>query len=161
MADQKGPERTDILIEGNTASWDININGDVNGTYSGTFRFRCFLTPTQHLAAGRRYRELLGANPTLATVHDDNLAYSLSQLKERILSAPPFWTSNGEAGDLPDENVIDEVLKAAIDAELKYKVQLKKKRGEALEKAKKAAERMLKEREEEPAEDGEGEAASN
>ena len=141
--------RQDILIEGGQATWEMRLEGDIQGTYSGTFKFRCFLTPTQRLAAGREHRELLGSNPTLATEHDDNLAFSLSQLKHRIISAPPFWTSNGIAGDLPDENIIDSVLDAAIAAELKYKAQLKQKKGDAIERAKKAAERLLKLRDEE------------
>jgi hypothetical protein len=144
--------RQDIQIDGSTATWEMRLEGEIQGTYTGTFKFRCFLTPTQRLAAGREHRELLGNNPTLATEHDDNLAFSLSQLKHRIISAPPFWTStmqaNGMAGDLPDENVIDSVLEAAIAAELKYKAQLKQRKLDALDRAKKAAEEMLKFRDE-------------
>jgi len=145
--------RQDITIEGNVGSWEMRLEGEIQGTYTGTFKFRCFLTPTQRLAAGREHRELLGANPTLATEHDDNLAYSLSQLKYRIISAPPFWTStmqaNGMSGDLPDENIIDSVLEAAIAAQLKFTAQLKKKKGDAIERAKRAAESILKLRDEE------------
>jgi len=141
-----------IHIEGNVASWDCVLQGNIHGTYIGTFKFRCFLTPTQKIACGRNYRELLGANPTLAMKHEDDLAFSLSQLKYRIISAPPFWSSavglGGIQGDLPDENVINAVLEAAIDAELKYVAQLKDKREEAVERAKKAAERILQQRDE-------------
>lgn len=158
MDEKKYLERQDIRIDGNTASWEMHMEGAISGTYTGAFRFRCFLTPTQRLAAGRDHRELLGSNPTLATEHDDNLAFSLSQLKYRIISAPPFWSStlqvNNMAGDIPDTNVIDAVLDAAISAELKYKAQLKQKNKDALLRAKEAAERMLKLRDEE---DGEGE----
>lgn len=152
----------DIIIEGNTATWDISIEGDIQGTYTGTFRFKCFLTPTQRLAASREYRELLGNNPTLATEHEDNLAFALSQLKYRILSSPPFWTSQNAnmPGDLPDENVIDAVLEAAIGAELKYKKQLKTRKQEAIEKAKKAAEKLLT-LQDENADESESEETSN
>lgn len=157
-------ERSDIIIEGNQATWEMNAVGDINGTYIGTFKFKCYLTPTQRLAASREYRALLGENPTLALAHDDNLAYALTQLKYRIISAPPFWTgtlnNNGMAGDLPDEAIISTVLDAATDAELKYKQQLKKKKSEALEKAKNAAERLLKLQDEEP-NDGESEEGSD
>jgi hypothetical protein len=140
--------RSDIIIEGNTARWDIKLDGDINGTYLGTFRFKCYLLPSEKLAAGREYRELLGANPTMANKHEDNLAFSLAQLKYRILSAPPFWTSTLQqtaiSGDLPDENVIDAVLRAAVEAELKYAAQAKSKRTDAIERAKKAAERLIR-----------------
>lgn len=140
-------DRNDIIIEGSTARWDINVEGDINGLYVGSFRFRCFLTPTQRIACGKLYRELLGPSPTLALKHEDDLAFSLSQLKYRVISSPPFWSSsvglNDIAGDIPDENVIDMVLNAAIDAEIKYKSQLKKRKLEVIEKAKKAAERLL------------------
>lgn len=145
--------RQDIIIQGTQATWEMNLTGEINGTYTGSFVFRCFLTPTQRLAAGREYRELLGNHPTLAEPHEDNLAFSLCQLKYRIISAPPFWTStlqaNNMAGDLPDENIIDSVLESAIAAELKYKAQLKNKKKDAIERAKKAAERLLKLRDEE------------
>lgn len=148
----------EIVINGTTASWEMRMEGAIQGTYSGTFVFRCFLTPTQRLAAGREHRELLGTNPQLASEHDDNLAFTLSQLKYRIISAPPFWTStlqlNNVAGDIPDTDVIDRVLDAAVAAELKYREQLKQKKQEAIERAKKAAERMLKLRDES---DNEGE----
>ncbi len=156
MKEDKNKEylaRQDIIIEGSQARWEANLLGEINGTYTGTFIFRCFLTPTQRLAAGREHRELLGNHPTLAETHEDNLAFSLSQLKYRIISAPPFWTSttqaNNMAGDLPDENIIDSVLESAIAAELKYKAQLKNKKNEAIERAKKAAEKLLKLQDEE------------
>src|ERR1700681_2088031 len=105
MADEV--ERSDLIIEGNTCTWDISMSGDIHGLYTGQFRFRCYLTPTARLAASRDYRSLLGENPTLALQHDDDLAFALSQLKHRVISAPPFWTSSLQTtnmpGDLPDE----------------------------------------------------------
>jgi hypothetical protein len=142
-------ERPDILIDGSVATWELKIQGEIQGTYIGVFKFRCFLTPTQTLAAGREYRELLGPNPTMATEHESLLAYSLSQLKYRIIEAPPFWTASMTTpGDVPDENVISAVLDAAIGAEIKYKKQMKSRTLEAIEKAKKAAEKMLKQQDE-------------
>jgi hypothetical protein len=145
-------ERSDIIIEGNTASWDMKVDGAINGTYTGAFRFRCFLTPTQQIAANREYRELLGPQLTMAPEHETFLAYALTQLKYRILSAPPFWTStlqtSSVAGDVPDENIISAVLDAAIGAEIKYKKQLNERKLEAIKRAKEAAERMLNDQEE-------------
>lgn len=145
MADKK--EYADIILEGNTATWEMKEEGDVQGTFTGKFRFRCFLTPTQKIAANREYRELMGDNIVMAPEHESFLAYSLTQLKYRIIDSPPFWQStlktSGIAGDLPDENIITIVLNAAVNSELKYKDGIKDKKLEALERAKKAAERML------------------
>lgn len=160
MADDK--ERTDIIIEGSTATWELRAEGDIEGTYTGSFRFRCFLTPTQVLAAGREQRELLGKNPTLATNHEDQLAWSLAQLKQRIISAPPFWTSNvplsGMPGDISDENIIGAVIDAAVSAESKYKSQIKSRKEDAIKRAKEMAEKTLSRVDEAPPkeeEDGE------
>jgi hypothetical protein len=142
-------KRTDITLDGNMATWSIAADGDINGTYHGLFRFKCFLTPTEKLAAGREYRELLGENAALAFKNEDNLAFTLAQLKYRIISAPPFWNSaqgiNGQLGDIPDENVLDKILEAAMAAELKYFASLKKKKEEMIQKSKAAAEKLLAE----------------
>lgn len=142
----------DMVFEGHTAVWELKADGDIKGTYIGTFRFRCFLTPIQQIAANREYRELLGANPTMAPEHESFLAYALTQLKYRIIDAPPFWSSSKSGafeGDLPDENVISTILDAAINAEVKYKENLMSKKETALERAKKAAEKMLNDHDEE------------
>jgi len=152
MADEQ-KERSDLILQGATATWEMNIDGNVNGTYRGTFKFKCYLTPTETLAAGRAYRELLGANPAFAPDHESFLAYALTQLKYRVLEAPPFWTTSKEGpfnGDLADENVISEVLLAATDAEIKYKAQLNQRKKDALERAIKAAEKINSSTTEEP-----------
>lgn len=144
--EQKSLLRTDIIIEGNTATWDIKLDGDINGTYLGSFRFKCYLSPLQQIAANREYREILGPNPSFADEHASFLAYALTQLKYRIVSAPPFWNSANPAtmsGDLPDENIIAAVLDAALGAEIKYKSQLKSKKLESVARAKAAAEKAL------------------
>lgn len=145
-------KRKDIAIEGNVATWNITTIGNMQGTYTGRFRFKCFLTPTEKLAAGRDYRALLGPNPVGVLENEESIAFSLSQLKYRILEAPPFWTSaigmDGFTGDLPDENVINSVLEAALAAEFKYAATLMNRKEEALKKAKKAGERIAKEAEE-------------
>jgi hypothetical protein len=139
--------RSDITIEGNIASWNIAATGDIHGTYVGAFKFKCFLTPTEQIAAGREHRELLGINPTLAAVKEDSLAYALTQLKYRVISAPAFWFSTSEisgmAGDLPDENIVMKVLDASFDSELKYRAQLIKQKEELLKRAQKKAEDIL------------------
>lgn len=141
-------KRKDIVIENNTAKWEINQIGDIKGLYTGTFIFKCFLTPTEKLAAGRDYRDFLGENAVMALQHEDNLAFSLSQLKYRVISAPPFWTSSmgtqgGVPGDIPDVKIIDTVLDAAIASELKYLAILQKNKEDAIKKATKSGEDIL------------------
>lgn len=140
-------KRSDIVIEGNIGTWSIAMNGDVNGTYHGVFKFKCYLTPTEQLAAGRDYRELLGPNAALAFANEDNLAYTLAQLKYRVLSSPPFWAGsigvNGYVGDVPDENVLDAILEASMACQLKYLALLQDRKEEMLKKSKAAAEKTL------------------
>ena len=158
-------ERSDILIEGNTGFWEMRLEGDIHGTYVGSFRFKGFLTPLQQIAANREYRELIGPNPVLVPEHESFLAYALTQLKYRIVSAPPFWSSanpsGGMAGDIADENVIGAILDAAIGTEMKYKSQLKKKRLDAVSRAKDAAEKLMDTKDEDEADEGEGEEDSD
>lgn len=155
------PERSDIKIEGNVAVWELKSQGDINGTYIGVFKFKCYLDPMEQIKANREYREMLGLNPLTAPEHESWLAYALTQLKYRVVSAPPFWTStldvSGVPGNIPDENILGEVLSAATDAEVKYRNQLKKRKLSALDRAKKAAERLLQDQ---VSEDKEGEDES-
>lgn len=146
MADEQNVEFDDskIFIEGTEATWRINEEGPINGKYIGTFKFRCFLTPTQRISANREYREMLGGNPTLTPEHEDSLAYALSQLKYRVISYPPFWEGEDKPilGDIADTDIIALVLKAAVAAEFKYRKQLDEKRKSAIQRAKEAAERI-------------------
>lgn len=157
---EKPPEyrevvRDDIQIIGSVATWTMRVDGTVSGTFTGTFQFRCFLTPLQRIAAGREQRALLGESRAFSETpdyeHEAWLAYLLTQLKYRIISAPPFWATAGinksHEGDIPDENVLEKVLDAATDAELIYKQRLRKFKEEALVKANigaKAVEEELK-----------------
>jgi hypothetical protein len=142
-------ENTDIVIENSTATWRMeNKQGEFGGTYSGTFKFRVFLSPTQQLQAGREYREFLGQYSSLATTLELNLAFALTQLKYRILSAPPFWTStfqdSGMDGNIKDYNIIYDVLDAATRAQEMFKKSVEKERKELLEESIKSAETLLK-----------------
>ena len=148
-------KRTDITINGSTATWEMRLDGQIHGTYIGTFTFKCYLNPSDTLAAGRDYRGLLGPNPAFASENDSFIAYALSQLKYRIISSPPFWGTSKDSsldGNIPDLNVISAVLEAATDAEILYRDQLTQRKNEALEKALKAAEKLNKKEEETPAE---------
>jgi hypothetical protein len=142
--------RSELVIEGNTCKWNIASVGGIGGTYIGTFVFKCYLNPSERLAAGRLYRELIGnntINTAFISKREDGLAFSLAELKYRVIDSPPFWNSSlditGLAGDIPDELIIDEVLEHAVAAELKYLAQIQVKKEELLKKAKGSAENLL------------------
>ena len=133
-------ENVDIVIDGSIATWTMAaVDGDLGGTYKGTFQFRTFLNPIQQLQAGREFRELLGNNPAFASDTESNLAFAISQLKQRIIKSPPFWSSaaqdGGVAGNIGDLNVIALVLDAAIRAEHAFKERITKEREAVLERA--------------------------
>jgi hypothetical protein len=161
MADEKQVDFSDIQIVGGVATWEMRTEGSISGTYTGTFKFRCYLSPLQKIAAGREQRELLGESRAWVETpdyeHESFLAYALTQLKYRVLSAPPFWTSAGinktHEGDIPDEDVIEKILDAAVRSELKYKRDLQSRKDEALKRANEGA-KILQEQQknEEPAE---------
>lgn len=141
-------DNNDIVLEGNTATWQMPLTeGEIHGTYSGTFQFRCFLDPIRQLQAGREYRDLLGPNAMMATDNEGNLAFALVQLKHRITKAPPFWTStlqeSNMAGNIGDLNVITLVLDASIRAETLYKEKVQKERDLILERSIKLAEEKI------------------
>lgn len=126
----------DIILQGDIALWEIRLEGTISGTYAGIFKFKCYLTPLQQIAAGKEQRALLGELAALAPEHQSFLAYALTQLKYRIVSAPPFWNSvspsSSYGGDLPDEDILEKVLDAAIRSELKYKEQIQIRKEKAL-----------------------------
>ncbi|NJO48151.1 MAG: hypothetical protein HC840_00385 [Leptolyngbyaceae cyanobacterium RM2_2_4] len=160
-AEEKSLERSDLIIEGNTATWDLRLDGDIHGTYTGAFRFKCYLSPLQQIAADRERRELLGNQPLYASDHESFLAYALTQLKYRIVTAPPFWASSNPAtlaGDIADENVIAAVLDAALGAEIKYKSQLKKKKLDAIARAKASTEKLMTDGDDEDEDEDESES---
>lgn len=141
-------DNNDIIINGNTATWTMpRVDGELGGTYTGTFIFRCYLDPIRQLQAGKEYRSLLGDLSSQASVAEGQLAFALTQLKHRILSSPPFWSStlqeSGIAGNIGDLNVIGLVLDAAILSESLFKEKIQKEREEILEHVIKAGEEAL------------------
>ncbi len=136
-----------MIIENGVATWNLHQQGDISGLYTGTFKFRCFLSPMQQIAAGKEYRNILGESHLTAPEFESNLAYALTQLKYRIISAPPFWTSTLQnstiEGDIADANIIMTILDAATTAELQYRDELKAKREKSLEVSKNIAESLL------------------
>lgn len=141
-------ENTDITLSGNTATWQLPLTqGDVMGTYSGNFTFRCYLSPLQQLEAGREFRAQLGNLAASATDTEVNLAFALTQLKHRIISSPPFWTASLQdspyAGNIADLSIIMLVLSKAMDAEILFKEQITKEREQILNRTIKKGEELL------------------
>lgn len=145
---------SDIVIDGSTATWTLPLtHGDYLGSYSGTFKFRCWLSPTQELEAGRLYRELLGPSAMLINEHEGQVGYCLSQLKMRVLESPPFWSTyrseSGLNGDIPDLNVLLLILDGALRSEKLYKEKILKERETKLKNTIELAEQRLREDKEE------------
>lgn len=139
----------DIIIDGSHATWVMpRMDGNLGGTYTGRFVFKCFLLPTATLQAAREYRDLLGSLAVQATDAESDLAFALTQLKHRIISSPPFWSStlqeSGIAGNIGDLNVIASVLDAALRAESQFKANVLKERTEILDHTIKVGEDLLK-----------------
>ena len=141
-------DNNDIVLTGNTATWTMPLTqGEVLGSYSGTFQFKTFLTPTTMLEAGREYRSLLGNLPEHATDKEKNLAFALVELKYRTLKAPPFWSStlqeSGYMGNIADLNIIVMVLEHAMIAESMFQEKLQKERDQLLDRTIKSAEALV------------------
>jgi len=141
----------DITIEGSVATWVMErTDGDLGGTYTGTFQFRCYLTPLQQLQAGREFRELLGSFANQATETEIKLSLALTQLKHKILKAPPFWSStleeSGISGNIGDMNIIAAVSNASIRDEEMYLERIQKERNDLLDKSIKLAEEKMQKR---------------
>ena len=107
------------------AEFSINICGDnTRNTYMGNFKVKCLTSPYEQLQSDKLYRELLGDNPYYASDVSKNYAFTLSQLKYRIIESPPFWANpdqpNIPGGHIKDSNVLSEVLEKAIEARDKF-----------------------------------------
>lgn len=138
----------DIILNGSEATWIMpRMEGQLGGTYIGSWTFRCYLDPLRSLQAGREYRELLGSLAIQASDTESDLAFALVQLKHRVLAAPAFWTStessSGIPGNIGDLNVIAAVLDAAMRSEELFKMKIAKEREEVLERTIKAGEDLL------------------
>jgi hypothetical protein len=140
-------DNNEILITGNTAKWVLPLSqGEVLGSYSGAFEFKCYLTPTQMLEAGREYRSLLGNLPEYASEKEKNISFALVELKYRIIKSPPFWTAtlqdSGYAGNIPDLNIIVMVLEKAMIAESMFQERLQKEKESLLDSTIRSAEAL-------------------
>ncbi len=142
-------DEKDILLDSQgIASWEINMTGPIGGTYQGLFQFRTVLSPIQQIEADRDYRELLGTNASFVATHIDNLSYTLAQLRQRVVKAPPFWddgASRFKGSHIRDEEIIQAVYEASVLAETKYRAQIKEKHKASIDRLKAAIERQEEE----------------
>lgn len=116
-----------MIDENGVASWNVSITTRMGTTYQGLFQFNCALSPLQLIEADRNFRELLGKNAEFAASYVEGYAYALTQLKQRIVKAPPFWDDGSSAypgGQIKDEEILTHVFKAAKAAEDKFRKEL-------------------------------------
>jgi hypothetical protein len=148
--DQQKPEEQkpvvipdDLSVDPNgTATFTINEEGVLAGSYKGSFALRCYLSPLDSLAASRHFRELLGPYGTDAGEQDRYLAFCMSQLAKRVIKGPPWWAATDQPGNIPDLNILSLILDRALTAESAYKERLTKIKQEALERAQRATQAL-------------------
>lgn len=146
MNDQKPEDQKPVIVPDDlsidpngTATFTINEEGSIQGSYRGVFSLRCYLSPLDSLAAGRQFRELIGPFGDSSSEQDRYLAFCVSQLNRRVIKGPPWWNAGDVPGNIPDLNVLSILLDRALTAETVYKQRLTKMKEEALEKAQKSA----------------------
>lgn len=142
-------KNNEITLEGSIATWKMPLTqGSLGGSYTGTFTFKTFLDPLTQLQAGRELRELIGSLGNQASEVEWSLAYALTQLKHRVLTSPPFWTStqqsSGISGNVGDLNIIELVIAAAMLSEQMFKEKIEKDREDTLTSTIKTVEETLK-----------------
>jgi hypothetical protein len=130
--------KKNIALNGDgTASWNLEHVGRDGTLYSGPVRFRCSMDPLQLIAADRDYRRLLGDNAAFADDSVANMAFALSQLRQRVVESPPFWqTGDTEfgGGRVKDYSVLQTVLSASIAAQEKYEDAIRAEAGRKAER---------------------------
>jgi hypothetical protein len=137
-------EESEVMIDAQgIAAWEMDMVAPISGTYQGVFKFKTVLSPIQQVEADRDYRELLGKNAEFVSTYIENIAYALAQLKQRVVSAPPFWfdgISKFPGSQVKDLEVVEKVLEAAVAAETKYRKMLNEKHKQSIKKLQRAIE---------------------
>jgi len=100
----------------------INMTGNQSGNpYQGEFKAKTLLTRRELLHADAIRRNLLGmfgANPEIAMPAMQSDAFVAGQLAVRVIESPSWFMSAGEGGiDLPDANVLEEIMRQIRIAE--------------------------------------------
>jgi len=149
METKKLEKRSDISINGSVATYTFSYQSETRGTLLGQFTFKCILLPMDKLAVGRERRQLLGEFEALASELERYIAYSLSELKYRIITAPVFWNDDKMNGNIPEEQLLFNVLDAALYAQGMYSQTKNEEKDALVNSALKQAEKILTDKKEE------------
>lgn len=98
--------------------------------YFGDFEFRKVLTVRQLLAV-EHARDRLSAFSETISDEGQIMAGALATLSQSIISAPDWWKASNNGEDLPDLNLVFEVLQAAAKVRDDYQEEMNKKASEA------------------------------
>lgn len=139
-------KRTDITINGNIATFELSFQSLLKGTIIGTFTLRPFLMPMQELEAGRDRRRLLGELEQYANAEERYLALCLSELRQRIINAPPFWNTSEMFGGGQEKDLIFKVADAAFYAENLFTEQKTAEKEKLLKSAMAQGEKIIQQR---------------
>ena len=143
-----------LFNEDGTVTFRHSDVGSVSRTtYEGVYRVKSSLSPYDELAAGRDFRDLLGARAEMATDHESNIAFALSHLRYRLVEYPSFWREKSRDGYLGadlDANILIAVLDLALNAQFESNRRLKAEAKRRLGQMAKALEEADKEGAEEP-----------
>ena len=98
--------------------FEVSIVGEFTGEkWTGTFKVKTLMSMSDTIRADQIRRELLGANPSEASILAINMAEIFSQLQARVIKAPTWWTEKRNGLDLVDTNVALEIYNTTIAAE--------------------------------------------
>lgn len=109
-----------FVIEGSTAGILVTVLSERdNVEKKGWFKFQCLLDAMDLINQDAVYRDLIGARPHEGDKFAVKLAWSLAQLKYRVIEAPDWWKEGNKEiwGTKCDFNIIKEILDVAIEAE--------------------------------------------
>lgn len=113
----------------NNSVYLMDIEGESTGErYQGEFNFVCKLTLGQKRELELERSRLL-ASLSAPTIGLDNIATIVANLRVRISKAPDWWTKCHDGLDLLDENVAMLLFEKAMDAELAWETEVKKRLG--------------------------------
>ena len=120
----------------------IDVTDEFGVHFKGDFVIRTVLNLSQNHALELEKSRLLGdsVNPTVKLT---NIAISLATIRHHVIKSPDWWRELGEGSQILDATIILEIYDKIIDAENKWREDIKK----AAEKAKKEQEEEDKEKE--------------
>ena len=102
------------------------VGASTGHTYEGTFEVICCLTMGQRHAEAAEKTRLMGdyANPDGDLY---SLATTLATLRTRIQESPEWWKQSNGGTSILDEEVINLLWEKTMEAEVKWKKELKEK----------------------------------